>query len=141
MCGAVSFTATNVPSEFGSCYCDMCKRWTGSRMMGVHVNSDDLVLSGQDAVSTIKSSDWAERAFCNKCGSGLWYRVTEGPYANGVSIPVGLLDDTSDMKLVTEYYVDRKTCAYDFPPERQQLTEAEVIEMFAPPADQGDSSK
>lgn len=137
MCGAVSFTARNVPAEFGGCYCDMCRRWAGSRFNGVHVAHDDLQLSGRDHVQVVKSSDWAERAFCNKCGSALWYHLTEGPYANGVSLSVGLFDDPSGMTLKREYYVDRKTCLHQLPENRVQMTEAEVITMFVP-ADKGE---
>ncbi|WP_299937256.1 GFA family protein [uncultured Pelagimonas sp.] len=132
LCGAVKLTAKNVPSTFNICYCDMCKRWAGGRWMGLHVPKGDLAVTGMDAVTTIVSSDWAERAFCNTCGSSLWYKLTEGPYADACSISVGLLDDTSDLTLKNEYYTDRKTCAYDFPKGRKQLTEAEVLALFAP---------
>lgn len=139
LCGAVRIEAHNVPGTFGVCYCDMCKRWSGGRWMGVWVANEDLRLSGEDAITVVKTSDWAERAFCNKCGSSLWYAVTEGPYAAGKSIGVGVLNDTDDLRAQTEYYVDRKTCAYDFPKDRAQLTEAEVLALFAP-AEEGDQT-
>lgn len=110
----------------------MCRRWSGGRWIGVHIEMQDLQLSGAEEIATFKSSDWAERAFCKKCGSNIWYRVTEGPYASGVSIGVGLLDDTDEMKLAREFYVDRQTGAYEFPADRIQMTEAEVIALFAP---------
>ncbi len=132
LCGAVKLTAKNVPSTFNICYCDMCKRWAGGRFMGLHVAKDDLNITGGDSVTEAVTSDWAKRAFCNTCGSSLWYEVTDGPYVGGRSICVGLLDDTSDLTLGTEYYTDRKTRAYDFPEGRKQLTEAEVLALFAP---------
>lgn len=132
MCGAVSFTAHNVPSDFGGCYCDMCRRWAGNRFNGVRVMRDDLKLSGSEHVQTIQSSDWAERAFCSKCGSGLWYHLRHGPNANRVSLSVGLLDDPSGMSLKREMFVDHKTCIHQFPKDRIQMTEDEAIAMFAP---------
>lgn len=131
MCGAVTFVARNVPVDFGACNCDMCRRWSGGRWMGVHVGRDDLEISGLDAITTFKSSDWAERAFCAKCGSSLWYHVTQGAYSDVVSIGVGLLDDTSDMTAAREFFVDCKTAAYTFPEDRIQMTKAEVFAMFA----------
>ncbi len=132
MCGAVKFTVAEPPCEFNSCYCDMCKRWTGSRFVAISVPADSVKITGSDAISTITSSEWAERAFCNRCGSGLWYKMTEGPMKGALGLSVGLLDDTDDMKLVREFYVDRKNCVYEFPEDRIQMTEAEVIAMFAP---------
>ena len=137
VCGAVKLTARNVPQTFNICYCDMCKRWAGGRWMGMHVANADLDISGLDAVTTLTTSDWAERAFCNKCGSSLWYKMTAGPDANGCSISVGLLTDTSDLTLGNEYYIDRKTQAYEFPKGRKQMTEAEVLALYAP-AEEGE---
>ncbi|PYG29137.1 GFA family protein [Pelagimonas varians] len=137
LCGAVKLTANNVPSTFNICYCDMCKRWAGGRWMGIYIANQDLELTGKDAVTALATSDWAERAFCNKCGSSLWYKVTDGPYSDGYSIGVGLLNDTSDLTLDTEYYTDRKTHAYDFPDGRKQMTEAEVLAFFVP-AEEGE---
>lgn len=137
LCGAVKFTARDVSTLFGACYCDMCKRWAGGRWMGVQVKEDNVDISGAEAVTTCKTSQWAERAFCNKCGSSLWYRITDGPDTEFLSLGVGLLDSTDDLKLAWEFYVDRKTCAYDFPEERKQLTEADVIKMFTP-SDEGE---
>lgn len=99
--------------------------------MGVHIEKSDLEISGEEAISTFKSSDWAERAFCNKCGSNLWYRQTEGPYASGVSVGIGLLDQTDEMTLAREYFVDYQTGAYAFPEDRIQMTEAEMLALFA----------
>jgi hypothetical protein len=132
MCGAVRFTVRDVPTGFGACNCDMCRRWSGGRWMGVHVARKNLTITGEDAIKTYRSSPWAERAFCGTCGSNLWYRLTEGPDADSVSISVGMLNETDDMKLTHEYYTDRNTGAYDFPEDRIQMTEAEVIAMFAP---------
>ena len=103
--------------------------------MGVHVERDGLTIEGESNVKVITSSAWAERAFCSNCGSNLWYRVTEGPYASGVSLSLGMFDDTSGLTLSHEYYVDRVRDAYEFPEDRMKMTEAEVIAMFAPAED------
>ena len=133
MCGAVQLTARNVPTTFGQCLCDMCKRWTGSFFMGVSVAPEDLEITGADAITTIQSSDWAERAFCNKCGSSLWYHVTEGPYAAKLSLGVGVLNETDDMVPVREFYSDKRTCAYQPNNDIEKFTEAQVRAMFAAP--------
>jgi len=100
--------------------------------MGVHVACNDVTIKGDDAVRVFKSSDWAERAFCGTCGSNLWYHVTEGRYADSMSISVGMLSDTRDMTIAREFFVDRKTAAYDFTHPHTEMTEAQVLAMFAP---------
>ncbi len=132
MCSCVSFVARNVPETFGACHCDMCKRWSGNVFNGVPVPSEDLQLSGEGHIKRIQTSDWAERAICAECGSPLWYRITaEGPTTGTTNLALGLFDDTSDMTLGYEFYVDRKTTANDLPQERKQFTEAETLALFA----------
>lgn len=142
MCGAVSFTAQNVPDRFGACHCDMCKRWSGNVFNGVPVAIADMEIAGENRIRLIRSSAWAERAFCSECGSPLWYRMTEGDQAANRNLAVGLFDSTEGMTLGFEFYVDRKTSAHEMPEDRNQYTEAETLALFAPEEDQraeGDS--
>ncbi len=132
MCGAVRFRADNVPSDFGACYCDSCRRWSGDRFVGVHVDTQNLKVFGGADINSVRSSDWAERAFCRHCGSGLWFRITAGPQAGSTSLSVGLMDDVSGMKLAREFYVDRKTCLHELPEDREQMTTQQVEALFAP---------
>jgi hypothetical protein len=131
LCGAVSFTAKNTGSEFGTCHCKMCQRWAGSSFSGLHVANADLVFSGTEFIGVFKSSDWAERAHCTKCGSALWYRLTDGPFTGSTSVAIGLLDDTQGLTLVREYFVDYRNSANALPEGRKQMTEADMIAMFS----------
>lgn len=137
MCGVVSFTARNVPSGFGACYCDMCRRWAGDRFVGVHVMPQDLQIKGGTDINTIRSSDWAERAFCRRCGSGLWYKLLAGPDAGSTSLSVGLLDDASGMFLAREFFVDRKSCLHALPEGREQMTTAQIMARYGPDVEGG----
>ncbi|UWQ91504.1 GFA family protein [Rhodobacteraceae bacterium M382] len=142
MCGRVRFVARNVPQVFGACHCDMCKRWSGNMFNGVSVVSGDLDLTGQDHIRRVQTSEWAERANCESCGSPLWYRVTDPEFEPKThNMALGLFDDTSGMTLGHEFFVDRKTSANDLPKDRKQFTEAETLALFAPEDashDQGD---
>ncbi|MEP2532635.1 GFA family protein [Shimia sp.] len=124
MCGAVTFAVKDTPAKFNSCYCDMCRRWTGSRFLGVPLKQADLSVADMSAVSTIQSSDWAERGFCNRCGTALWYKALG---TDRINLSAGLFDDTDDLTLEREFFVDQKTCVHAFPETRIQLTRAETI--------------
>ena len=129
MCGAVQFTAKDVSDEGSACHCGMCRRWAGGPWIGVSVKSVEW--RGGDALQVVKSSAWAERGFCNRCGSGLFYRVTaEGKYQGMTSISLGALDDQSGITLTKEWFIDRKPDAYALEGDRKRVTEAEVAAMF-----------
>ncbi|HMR11168.1 MAG TPA: GFA family protein, partial [Polyangiaceae bacterium] len=85
-----------------------------------------------DGLATIQSSKWAERGFCSRCGTGLFYRLTaEGKYHGVTSVSLGSLDDQSGISLSKEWFIDKKPAAYSFEGDRQRITEAEVFAMFS----------
>lgn len=126
LCGAVRFTAESVKQDHHACHCGMCRRWAGSPLLAASAGS--VTFGGEDAIGVFVSSEWAERGFCKKCGSGLFYRLREG---GGYHIPVGLFDDQSGFEIVGEIFIDRKPPGYAFAGEHPRLTEAETMAMFA----------
>ena len=62
LCGAVTFTAEGVESHVHVCHCSMCRRWNGGPGMAVAVES--VVFTGEANIERYRSSQWAERGFC-----------------------------------------------------------------------------
>lgn len=131
MCGAVRFAARDVPDHYGACHCEMCRRWTGSALVAATVPHAGIAWQGEAHIRTLQSSDWAERGWCQRCGTGLFYHVTmAGPMAANYEIPVGLFDDTEGMALTGEIYIDHKLPGMGFAGEHERLTRAEVMAKF-----------
>jgi hypothetical protein len=132
MCGAVSFRASEVPDEYGVCHCEMCRRWTGSALLGITIPTDKLDWNGSENIATIQSSTWAERGWCVKCGTGLFFRVTmDGKYSGGTEIPIGLLDDQTDLTMSNEIFIDHKPDSFAFAGEdRKLMTRQDCVEKF-----------
>ena len=141
MCGAVRFTARDVPDSYGICHCEMCRRWAGSALLGVSVPSESVTWHGQEHIAAIQSSEWAERAWCRKCGTGLYYRVTErNKWFGATEIPIGLFDDANGFTLDNEIYIDMKPDSYAYAGEgHKRLTRAECIELFSRLAEGGEA--
>ena len=136
LCGAVSFELTKGPDHYHNCYCKMCQRWSGSAFSSFSSHSSQINVAGEENIATYESSPWAQRAFCKKCGSNLWYKVTaENHEGDNIYVPIGLLDETDDVSLQSEIFVDYKTKAYDIPESIEKLTEAQVLAQFASPED------
>ena len=131
MCGAVTFAATDVPDHFGACHCGMCRRWTGSALLGITIPKDSVTWQGRENIETLQSSDWAERAWCGKCGSPLYYHVTmDGPMSANLEMPIGLLDDASGLEFKNEIYIDHKPDSFAYAGERTRLTRKETLAKF-----------
>lgn len=134
MCGAVRFSARDVPDTFGACHCEMCQRWTGSALLGVSVPEGNVTWTGSDHITRVRSSAWAERGFCSKCGSGLFFRITvEGEYSGNIELPIGVFHDASGMTLSNEIYIDHKPDSFSYAAnDRQVLTRAQCVAKFPP---------
>jgi hypothetical protein len=128
LCGAVRFTVRDATDAFGACHCSMCQRFSGGVNLSFTVPAGSMEITGEDAIRTYRSSDWATRSFCGTCGANLWYRLTlpsETPHDFHVAF--GSLDNKSGMRLVEEICVDTRPEAYAFAGTRRQKTTQEVI--------------
>ncbi len=103
LCGAVSITLDSPAQHVEICQCDMCRRW-GSAFYCAQ-SGDNPQVSGESSITEYRSSDWAERAFCSKCGSNLWFRFL--PTGNR-SFSAGLFDAAARHTIEKEIFVDER---------------------------------
>ena len=128
LCGAVRYRVTGAEPHFDACHCSMCRRFSGGVFLAVEVPAEGLTWeSGEDEIATHASSDWAERGFCRRCGSSLFWRMPEGGM---MALAAGTLDSLEGLEFASEIFIDRKPDAYAFAGERKRTTEAEVIAAF-----------
>jgi len=128
LCGAVTVTAKPGDDGLHACHCAMCRRWTGSAFVGMAIAPGDLTANGP--IKTYVSSEWAERSFCDTCGSTLWYRVTlPGHEFNHVA--AGLFDDAGGQALTKEVFIDNKPDGYAFAGDHTLVTKDEMLAIFA----------
>lgn len=131
LCGAVKITLTSQPKEVGVCHCGMCRRWGSGPAMAIEAGKG-VEIEGEGHVTTYRSSDWAERAFCKTCGSNLYYRLID---AGSYVVCAGLFDNQDSLAFTNQIFIDEKPSFYDFANDTKNLTGAEVFAMYAPPAD------
>mgnify|MGYP001054908456 CR=1 FL=1 len=127
LCGAVS-VAGQVEQKVGVCHCSMCRQWVGGPFLAVDAGTE-LTITGEQNVERFSSSDWAERAFCKKCGSALFYRLKQN---NQHIVSAGLFGVSSDFTLDHQIFIDEKPHYYSFANQTHNMTGAEVFAQFAP---------
>lgn len=128
MCGAVTVEVSPVSPELHACHCEMCRRWTGTALVELDVLARDMQFSGP--VKSYTSSSWAERAWCDTCGSTLWYKVTL-PERERYAVSAGLFEDAGGFALTKEIFIDSKPGGYAFAGDHTRKTKREVEAMFA----------
>ncbi len=122
LCGAVHIALNSPSCHIEVCQCDMCRRWSGAFYPAV--TGESFAITGEEAIGTYQSSDWAERAFCAICGSGLWYRFL--PTGNR-SFLAGLFSDADNYPVEKEIFCDEAPVWCRLASDHPRQTGAEVI--------------
>ncbi len=128
LCGAVTVTVAAVGGQHdprvGACHCRMCQRWTGGLFLCFTANASAVTITGE--VTRYRSSSFAERAFCPRCGSHLWFNdIDEGGQPKRYELMPGLFDAARAWPLRSEIYTDRAMACVQLAGEHRRKTRAE----------------
>lgn len=118
LCGAVRLEVADCTHAISACHCEMCRRWSGSAMFGFEAEANGVRVSGP--VRSRATSAFAERAWCEDCGSHLWIRDTGKSY----ELAPGLFNGARDFPLIREVYADRAFAACRLSGDHERVTQA-----------------
>ena len=122
LCGAVTFEAEGVEQGMHVCHCSMCRRWSGGPTFATGVGS--VAFQGETNIGRFDSSAWAERGFCKRCGSSLFYRLKQTDH---YILHMGTFDNQDAFTISSEIYVDDKPAGYDLAGVHPRLTGEEFM--------------
>lgn len=125
LCGEVEFEVTLQELDVHVCHCSICQKWEGGPSLSLGCESG-WKIKGEDNLTWFASSEWAERGFCKKCGSHLFFRMNDGRYQG---IPAAALDSQDGLKIASHIFIDKKPPYYDFADDTPRLTEEEFLKM------------
>lgn len=95
LCGAVRFEAAGDPVRVVSCHCGQCRRASGAAFLTfAHFPKDGFTWL-REPPTRYRSSSYAERGFCPKCGSTL--TMHEDVLDDRVQVTLGSLDRPADV--------------------------------------------
>jgi hypothetical protein len=102
----------------------MCQRWSGGLFLCFTAEASAVTVTGE--VAHYRSSAFAERAFCPRCGSHLWFNdVEDGGEPASYELMPGLFDSARDWPLRSEIYVDRAMASIQLLGEHRRRSRAE----------------
>lgn len=93
-CGRIRFRVEGGLEPVLACHCSDCLKTVGNSMAATAASVERITISG-DGLSWYRSSDKAERGFCQHCGANMFYRGDGRPT---LSIAAGMLDDPSVLR-------------------------------------------
>jgi hypothetical protein len=107
------------------CHCGMCRRHAGGPTLSVSVGG--ITFQGDDNILRYKSSDYAERGTCNKCGGHLFYHLFS---PDMYIMSIGAFDDQSRFTIGGEIFIDNKPAGYAFAGNHPRETEHEFLKRI-----------
>lgn len=126
LCNAVQFKGQLKDSHVEACHCSMCRKWSAGPVIATPLDFDTVTFQSDSSLAWYKSSEWAERGFCSKCGTNLFYRLQD-PESKLLICMIGALDDDSGLKMERHICVDGKPEYYEFADDTPRVTSAELF--------------
>lgn len=125
LCGNVKLVVPFKNLHLSACHCETCRKWSAGPFMSLMYNGE-LTVEGQDNIRHYPSSQWAERAFCQQCGSHLYYHLTG---TQNYYLAAWIFNDIKNLDFTSEVFIDKKPTCYAFANPTQKLTEADILAM------------
>ena len=90
LCGGVTYELIGPLRPSVACHCIQCRKTSGHYVSATQVGPDNLHITKGDTLTWYQSSPEAQRGFCNKCGSSMFWRCDADKGAT--SVMSGTLD-------------------------------------------------
>jgi hypothetical protein len=118
LCGGVRYEVSGPLRPIVMCHCTQCRRMTGHIMAATAARRAHFRLLAHEGLNWYASSADAQRGFCARCGSTLFWQATGRDY---LSIAAGTLDDSSGLKIACHIFTADKADYYEINDGTPQL--------------------
>jgi len=110
LCGGVRYEIRGPLRDVVACHCSQCRKTSGHFVAMTSAPVDAINFLAADTLVWYRSSETAERGFCNRCGGNLFWRILDG---DTLSITAGSLDTPTGLKTAEHIFVADKSDYYD----------------------------
>jgi len=93
-----------------NCHCSQCLKTHGNFAAYTRVKERDFHYVKQETLRWYRSSDFAQRGFCNRCGASLFWSRDN---SDVIAVAAGVLEQPSGLKTSANIFVDSKGDYYD----------------------------
>jgi hypothetical protein len=110
LCGGVAYEVEGPLREVIGCHCTQCRKQTGHYMAATAAKLGKFRIIRDKGLRWYRSSDMAERGFCQICGSTLFW---QGKGRDYVAIAAGTVDGETGQRIAGHIFCADKGDYYD----------------------------
>jgi hypothetical protein len=109
LCGGVRFAVAGPLRGIIACHCEQCRRTSGHFAAMTSTLRANIAFTSSKSLRWFRSSERAERGFCEACGSNLfWHPIG----SDAMSITAGSLDAPTGLAIEKHIFVGDKSDYY-----------------------------
>jgi len=109
LCGGVRYAVSGPLRGIIACHCEQCRRTSGHFAAMTSALIADIAFTSSQTLRWFRSSEGAERGFCETCGSNLfWHPIG----SDAMSITAGSLDTPTGLAIEKHIFVGNKSDYY-----------------------------
>lgn len=125
LCGGVTVRLPAAMNDVGVCHCATCLRWNSGPWMSLRAPGSTI--NGSE-LAIFRSSTFAERGYCRRCGTHIFHRPQDGPE---LAISAGLFQSL-DLHIEREIFFDAKPPYYRFVADSEKRSSASMAREWLP---------
>jgi hypothetical protein len=110
LCGAVRYEVKGPLRAVIGCHCRQCRKQTGHYMAATAADLERFRIVKEEGLRWYRSSETAERGFCQICGSTLFWQGSGRDY---VAIAAGTLDGETGLTMAGHIFCADKGDYYE----------------------------
>ncbi len=103
LCGGVAFVVAKFVRGVVACHCSQCRKTSGNYVAATKAKNADIKMISDSTLSWFRSSETAERGFCNCCGGNLFWRKVND---DATSIMAGPLEKPTGLHVEAHIYTE-----------------------------------
>ncbi len=110
LCGDVRYEIDGPMRDVVYCHCEQCRKTSGHYVAATAVDTGQLKVVNDAGLEWYQSSDIADRGFCKRCGSSLFWRPVHGQY---IAVMAGPIDAPTGLKSREHIHASDASDYYD----------------------------
>jgi hypothetical protein len=124
LCGGVRYRVAGPLRDVWQCHCVRCQKITGNFMAATGAAAADVSFAADSTLTWYSPDDDPNvaYAFCNRCGSSLFWRVVDhGDAPPHLSICAGTLDDAPDLRTTAVWFAEHAAAHTSIDPMTERV--------------------